>query len=261
MMTWRYILAAPLLLLAAGGLSALRVSPKHALALLLLGGGGQTIVTWLSLSALEWLTAATLGFLFYTYPAWVALFAALNGTERLTGARIGALALALVGITLMVGTPWTAALPLPGVLRALGAAVVYSLYIPLLHRLRGSLGEAQASTFVIAGAGLIFLLVSLKSGVLTQGMTPQIWAIALTLSIVSTVVAFIAFLRGLAILGPVRTAILSTVEPFYTALLGALLLGQPLGPATIAGGACIIVAIVLLQRSTIPVLPDAPPPD
>ena len=112
LMAWRYTLAAPLLILAVGGVRRLRATPARALTLFVVGGFGQTVVTWLSLSALEWLSAASLGFLFYTYPAWVALFAALAGAERLTRGRAGALVLALVGIALMVGSPWSSAMPL-----------------------------------------------------------------------------------------------------------------------------------------------------
>jgi drug/metabolite transporter (DMT)-like permease len=61
------------------------------------------------------------------------------------------------------------------------------------------------------------------------------------------VLAFIAFLRGLAVIGPVRTAIMSTIEPFWTALLGGLVLRQALGPRTLLGGVCIAAAVVLLQ--------------
>jgi drug/metabolite transporter (DMT)-like permease len=68
-----------------------------------------------------------------------------------------------------------------------------------------------------------------------------------TMAVLSTVLAFIAFLRGLAVIGPVRTAIVSTIEPFWTALLGGLVLSQALGPRTLLGGVCIAAAVVLLQ--------------
>src|SRR5207244_10857418 len=67
------------------------------------------------------------------------------------------------------------------------------------------------------------------------------------LAIVSTAISFMLFLRGLKALGPVRTAILSTIEPFCTALLGASVLGQPLTKDTLLGGAFIAGAVVLLQ--------------
>ncbi|MGA1359781.1 MAG: hypothetical protein ACO32Z_01190, partial [Gemmatimonadaceae bacterium] len=64
------------------------------------------------------------------------------------------------------------------------------------------------------------------------------------------------------VLGAVRTAILSTVEPFWNAILAAVVLGQRITPMTIAGGTVIMGAIVLLQRSAHPALQtDAPAPE
>jgi len=261
LMAWRYVIAAPLLVIASGGLAKVRIPARQAIALLLLGGGGQTLITYLSFSSLEWLSAAQLGFLFYTYPAWVAVIIALLGTERLTPIRIVALMIALAGIAVMVGTPWSTALPLEGVARALGSAVIYAAYIPLLHRLRGSLDAAVASAWVITGAALVFSGWAFSRGLLLASMTLPMWAIAVTAAALSTTVAFIAFLRGLEVLGAVRTAILSTVEPFWTALLAAVVLGQSIGRTTFAGGFMIIVAILLLQRSAHPAIPDVPPPE
>ena len=68
-----------------------------------------------------------------------------------------------------------------------------------------------------------------------------------SLAVLCTAVAFITFLRGLAVIGPVRTAIVSTIEPFWTVLLASLVLGQLLGPRVIAGGVLIAGAVVLLQ--------------
>jgi drug/metabolite transporter (DMT)-like permease len=78
-------------------------------------------------------------------------------------------------------------------------------------------------------------------------LAPLAWASILTLAILCTVIAFIVFLRGLAIIGPVRTAIISTVEPFWAALLGSVVLGQQLGPRTFAGGVLIAAAVIVLQ--------------
>ena len=45
-------------------------------------------------------------------------------------------------------------------------------------------------------------------------------------------------------LGPVRTAIVSTVEPFLTALLAVVVLSQPLTLPTMVGGALVVAAVV-----------------
>ena len=262
LMAWRYALAAPLLVLAAGGPRALRIPPRDAIALLLLGGTGQMVITTMSFSSLQWLTAAQLGFLFYTYPAWVAVLMAAGRIEPLTRGRVAALLLALSGIALMVGRPWASAIPAPGLWRALGSAAIYAAYIPLLHRLRGPHPAAVASTYVITGAALALGGWSAWQGTLLRHMTPAMWALALACAAIGTVVAFITFLRGLEVLGAVRTAILSTVEPFWNALLAAVVLRQPLTPMTLAGGSVIVAAIVLLQRSAHPAIAtDAPAPE
>ena len=262
LMAWRYLLATPLLMLVAGGSAALRIPGADIRRLLILGGLGQVAVTSLSFSALRWIDAGQLGFLFYTYPAWVAVLMAVHGVEPLTRGRLAALGLALVGLTTMVGAPWRSALPLPGLLLALSSAVVYAAYIPILHRARGPHPAAVASTYVIGGAAIVFVGWALATGTLVRGMTPAIWGVAAGAALIGTVAAFLLFLRGLAVLGAVRAAILSTVEPFWTALLAALVLGQPIGPRTILGGTLIMGAILLLQRSAHPVVEaDAPPPE
>jgi drug/metabolite transporter (DMT)-like permease len=58
-------------------------------------------------------------------------------------------------------------------------------------------------------------------------------------------------MAGLHVLGPVRTSIISTVEPFFTAILGAAILEQALSLAVIAGGALIAVAVIILEQNSV----------
>ena len=250
LLTWRYALALVMLGVVAGRAIAARESRSRSLPLIAVGGVAQAAIAYLSLAALEYLSAATLGFLFYTYPAWVAVIAAIRGTDPLTPTRLGALALSLTGIVIMVGSPWASAMPLPGVLLALGSALLYAIYIPTIGRLQRGLEPAAASAYILLGAGITFFVISVATGAIGDLMLPSApaWLAAGGVALLSTAIAFIAFLRALAVLGSVRTAIICTVEPFYTAVAAALLFGQPLTMATIAGGVFIAAAVVLLQR-------------
>lgn len=247
LLVWRYVLAAIVLVPVSGGLRPLRIDRRRALSILVLGGGGQAAVAFVSLSALRYIPTATLTFLFYTYPAWVAVTSAVRGTEPITGRRTVALALSLAGITLMVGMPGAGGLHPIGVLLALASALIYAGYIPLLGYLGRDLPPAVTSIYTSAGAAVILATAALIQGGVAVRFAPVAWVVILVLAIVCTVLAFIAFLRGLATLGPVRTAIVSTIEPFWAALLGGVALSQQLGPRTIAGGTCIAAAVVLLQ--------------
>lgn len=244
---WRYAIAALLLVLVSGGVSAVRTPGRRALRLLVVAGGGQAAVAFVTLSALRYIPAATLTFLFYTYPAWIAVIAALRGQEPLTAPRAGALMLSLAGIGLMVGLPGSGGLHPVGVALALSAALLYALYIPTINRLGTGLEPSVTSTYAAGGAAIVLLAASVLQGGLRIDIAPLAWASIAVLAVLCTVIAFIVFLRGLAVIGPVRTGIISTVEPFWTALLGSVVLGQRLGPRTFAGGVLIAGAVVVLQ--------------
>lgn len=246
-LVWRYAIAALLLVIVSGGVSAVRGAGRRALPLFVLAGGGQAAIAFVSLSALRYIPAASLSFLFYTYPAWVAVISALRGTERLTGRRAGALALSLAGLALMVGVPGAGGLHPVGAALALASALIYALYIPMINHFGEGIPPAVTSSYAAGGAAVVFLSAALWQGGPTVHFAPMAWTAIALLAVVSTVLAFIAFLRGLAVIGPVRTAIVSTIEPFWTALLGSVILAQRLGPRTLSGGMLIAAAVILLQ--------------
>lgn len=259
LLAWRYLLAALLLGLVAGGPAVVRRPGRRSFLIMALAGGGQAVVAGLSLSALRYIPTATMAFLFYTYPAWVTVISALRGKEPLTGRRLIALLLSLAGIVAMVGLPGagTSSDATPGVVLALSGALLYALYIPMLGHFGRELGSALASTFTAAGAAVILFVVAFAQGGFALRQPPIVWIAVVLLAVLCTVVAFMCFLRGLETLGPVRTAIVSTVEPFWGALAASLLLAQPLTSRTLTGGVLVAAAVIILnlpQRTVTPAM-------
>jgi drug/metabolite transporter (DMT)-like permease len=247
-MVWRYSLAAAALILLAGGpILRSAVTRRQAVRLMLVGGCGQALITYLSLRALDYLPVGPLGFLFYTYPAWVVLIAAVTGKEELTLLRLVALSIAMAGITVMVGTPFSGPLNATGVMLALGTAVLYAIYLPALHTVQRGISSLPATFYLICGVMLSFLIAGTLTGSLELPETPREWGFVILLSLVGTVLAFVALLAGLRVLGPVRTSIISTVEPFFTAMLGVVLLGEIFSLTMLSGGVLIATAVLLLQ--------------
>lgn len=242
---WRYGLAVPVLIGGALYARSLRFD-RHAIKVMALAGLGQTLIAVITLSALKYISAATLAFLFYTFPAWVALIARVRHSEPLTRPRLIALALSLAGIAVMVGAPDTSLHPL-GVACALIGAVIYAAYIPILGELQQRSGPLATTAWMSVGTATLLGAIALSQGDLVVGMHATAWKSIVGLALISTAGAFFLFMLGLEILGSVRTAIVSTVEPFFTALLGAWILSQPLTRGTLIGGAMIAAAVVLLQ--------------
>ncbi|MDQ6716869.1 MAG: DMT family transporter [Gemmatimonadota bacterium] len=249
-MAWRYLLAI-IVVAIAGSAKEIRATPRsRAINLIVLGGGGQALLTFTSLSALDYISVATLAFLFYTYPAWVALISAVTGAERLTKWRVGALVLALAGVSIMVGAPGAATLKGRGVALALGASFLYAAYLPLLRKIQRDVAPKTATFFLVIGAAIFFVVAALIKGGLTFPASNNARLEIALLAVVSTGIAFTALIAGLSLLGPVRTAIIATVEPFFTAILGVLVLKDQLRMATVAGGVLIILAVVLIEWSS-----------
>jgi drug/metabolite transporter (DMT)-like permease len=242
----RYGLAA-VLLAGVAWVTGTRRLDRRGLRILFIIGIAQALIAYTSLMALQYIPAGTLSFLFYTYPAWVAIIARARRIEPLTRPRLLALALSLLGVAVMVGSPAAAALHTGGVVLALVSALLYAGYVPLIGALQRGLTPAATAAYMSTGAAIVFFLAKVMSDRLTFHLNPVAIRSIAGLAVISTTIAFMLVLRGLRLLGPVRTEIVSTIEPFCTALLGAWILGQPLTRSTLMGGALIAAAVILLQ--------------
>lgn len=245
-MAWRYVLGAVLL----GSIVQIKrissIPRRRIIQLMLIGGVGQALITYLSLHALEYIPVGPLAFLFYTYPAWVALLATVRRTEKLTPVRVLALMLALTGVTIMVRAPTEKLDPI-GVMLALASALLYSAYLPALAYVQEDIPALLSSFLLIVGAAISFVIAALFAGELFFPRGAAVWSNIFVLSLVSTVIAFSSLIKGLSVLGPVRTAIIATVEPFFTAMLGALVLANQFGVATLIGGILIAAAVLVIE--------------
>lgn len=247
-LTWRYVLSAVALVVWVGVQGQMtRMPMRDSLLWMGVGGGGQALMVYLALSALAYISAGTLAFLFYTYPVWVTLVQALRGAEPIDARRGAALALSFGGTAVMVGAPDMGGEAWRGVALALSAAVLYGLLIPAMQWMQKDWPVLVTSAWSKIGAAVCFLLAAVGDQSFSYAMSGAAWGAIIALTVWSTVLPSVFFLMGLLRLGPVRTAIVSTVEPFLTALLGVFVLSQPLTVRTLVGGAAIVAAVIVLQ--------------
>jgi drug/metabolite transporter (DMT)-like permease len=151
----------------------------------------------------------------------------------------------------MVGSPADERLNPLGVFLALISALLYSAYLPALERVQQGVPALLSTLFLVAGAAVSFLITGFLAGKLNVPIAPTAWANIVLLALVSTVIAFAALIKGLAVLGPVRTAIIATIEPFFTAILGVVVLGNSFTVSTLVGGGLIGAAILLIEGRSI----------
>ncbi|MBN2550630.1 MAG: EamA family transporter [Anaerolineales bacterium] len=196
-------------------------------------------------SALKYASAGLVALLLYLYPAFVALLSAIFLRERILPIKWLALALALVGTALTVGP---AGGQLAGILLAISAAAIYSVYIIVGAGVMKRVSAFQSSAVIFAAAGVTYGGLSFASGPHFP-VTLTGWAVIFALVIIATIVPVVTFLAGLERLGPTNAAMFSTLEPVVTVLLAAVLLNERLAPVTLLGGGLILLAVLLLSHS------------
>jgi drug/metabolite transporter (DMT)-like permease len=215
---------------------------------LALGACGYALQAGCFFAALERIDASLLSLLLYTFPAIVAVAAVAIGRERVDARRTASLALACVGLALVVGGAGAGALDPIGVALGLGAAVVYSTYILVGDGIAGRVRARLLSALVCTGAAATLTAGAALLGELRPGdLTAAGWAWLACLAVVSTVASISLFFAGLRRVGPTNASILATVEPLVTVLLAFLVFGETLGAVQVAGGALVLGAVLVLH--------------
>jgi drug/metabolite transporter (DMT)-like permease len=197
------------------------------------------------LTALKYASSGLVALLLYLYPIFVALLSAIVLREKITQPTAQALALALIGLGLTVGPEGGQLL---GILLAIAAAMIYSVYILVGTQVLRQVSPLMSSTIIFGSAAAVSGLLMLAGGPHWPASRAG-WANIGVIVIIATVVPVVTFLGGLERIGPTNAALLSTLEPAVTVVLAALLLGERLQPLSLLGGSLILLAVVLLTRN------------
>lgn len=221
----------------------LRPAPGEALRLFLLGAVGYAGESALFFLALERGTAATVTLLFYTYPVWVALLAALFGMGRPGPLLGGALVAAVGGAGLVVAASGGLDVTTAGIVFSLASAVAIAVYLVAFEVLVRQTPALVAALWVAAGASAAQALAALVSGTGDLPDRSAEWLTVLAMGVL-TAGAFAGLFLGVQRLGALRTAIVSSLEPVFAAVLALLFLAELLRPGVVAGGLLILGAAV-----------------
>lgn len=199
-------------------------------------------------SAQQMCSLAVAAILLYTAPAFVVAMSALLFRDKLTKGKLAALILAFLGCTLVSGI-WSGGLSVTVWGLALGVAsgFFYGLYSIFG---RYALAHYQPLTvtfytFVFAGAGSLFLIKPAELG--TCLTHPPMLLLTLGLVVISTVLPYILYTRGLAKLDSGKASILASVEPVVAALVGVLAFGEPMSIMVALGLLCILASVYILK--------------
>lgn len=195
---------------------------------------------------------------FYTYPAMVAALDIVTGREVLDRPKWIALALALGGMVAVVASQLDPATGVSvdglGVALAFGAAVCQTVFVAVSRDGYRRVPAAQATTIVMGFAfvaAVVFAVLTGTAAALAFPIgEPSIWPLLLFTGFCAAAIPTLCFLIGIRIIGGIRAGVVMLFEPVVGVALAAVLLGESLQPIQMLGGASILVAALILQRTT-----------
>ncbi len=215
----------------------------------LLGVFGVAASNYLYYLAIQRTNVATAIILQYTAPVWVLLYAVARGQQKATGRRALAVGLAVAGIALVIGVLSGRGLRLDpvGVAAALLAAFSFAFYNLGGYSILARYDRWLVLLYVLLSATIFWMVVNPPWRVVAAHYSGTQWLFLTAFSLVSVLGPFSFYFAGLQHLEPTRAIVVSCLEPVFSILLAAVLLGEVLVPLQTLGILLVLVAIVVVQ--------------
>jgi drug/metabolite transporter (DMT)-like permease len=243
------------ILVASQGWQRIKLPARDLAYCFFLGTLGVAVSNYFYYVAIQRTNVATAIIVQYTAPVWVLLYVVARGQQRLSAQKVVAVALAVAGIALVIGIVGAksasgSALRLDsyGLIAALLASFSFAFYNVGGHRILARHDRWRVLVWTLAAAAAFWLVVNPPWKILAAHYAPAQWLFLLGFSMISVLGAFSLYFLGLQHLEPTRAIIASCLEPVFSILLAALLLGEVLRPIQTVGIICVLAAIVIVQR-------------
>jgi drug/metabolite transporter (DMT)-like permease len=231
------------------------VPVKELPAFALLGLIGITFHQWLQSNALVTSQASTSGWIVATTPIFMAVLARLVLGERFSWPRAAGIALAALGVLLVVSKDDPATLlagrfGAPGDVLILLSAPNWAVFSVLS---RGALRRHPATRmmFYVITIGWLFTSVLFFTGPgLSEigRITPRGWSALVFLGIACSGLAYIAWYDALKHMPASQVGALLYLEPLVAMTVAAVVLSEPILLSTVVGGTVILIGVWLVNR-------------
>jgi drug/metabolite transporter, DME family len=188
----------------------------------------------------------------YTAPVWVLLYVVARGQQKLSLQKLSAVGTAVAGISLTIGIVGAkSASPLRldrcGLLAALLASFSFAFYNVGGHRILARYDRWRVLIWTLISASVFWLFVNPPWKLMASHYTLPQWAFLFVFSMISVLGSFSLYFLGLQHLEPTRAIITSCLEPVFSILLAAALIGEGLRPIQTVGIVLVLAAIVIVQ--------------
>jgi drug/metabolite transporter (DMT)-like permease len=244
------------LLVASQGWQRIKLPARDLACCFLLGILGVAVSNYFYYVAIQRTNVATAIIVQYTAPVWVLFYVVARGQQKLSLQKMLAAGLAVSGIALVIGIVGTKAsdgralrLDSYGIIAALLASFSFAFYNVGGHRILARYDRWRVLVWTLAAAAAFWIVINPPWKIAAAHFVPAQWVFLFVFSMISVLGAFSLYFLGLQYLEPTRAIIASCLEPVFSILLAALLLGEGLHPIQTLGIVFVLAAIVIVQRT------------
>ena len=210
-----------------------------------------TFFSWAYMKAVNLTSLGVAAVLLYTAPTFVMLFSILLFGEKMTKTKGIVLLMTFVGCILVTGLleggltfTWQ------GIVIGLAAGVGYALYsIFGTYAIRAGYGSLSISfyTFLMATLTMTFLVEPMT--VVTQITEMGQWPLAISFALLTTVVPYLTYTKGLSGLPASKASVTATIEPVVAAILGIVVFHESVTMLKLTGIVLVLSSVVVMGRT------------
>lgn len=227
------------------------------LGLIVLGLLGYYLASVFDFIGLQYISSALERLVLYLYPTFVLLFSVWFFRRQIRQQDFAALLLCYAGIGLAVMHDWREALSgqeiLIGVLWVLACAVSYALYLVGAGELVKRLGAIQMAAWAGIVSTLAIVVHFLVSQPLSNLIQPlPVYGYALAMGTISTVLPVVLMNEAMRMIGANRMAMVSTLGPMVTLILGWWFLGEALSMTQMMGATLVVGGVIVVNLKELP---------
>ncbi|NCC15184.1 MAG: hypothetical protein EOM28_02360 [Clostridia bacterium] len=213
-----------------------------------------TFFSWCYMKSINLTSVGVAAVLLYTAPSIVMLLSVVLFKEKLTKRKGVVLLMTLCGCGLVTGLLEGKFILTPlGLLVGLGSAFGYALYsIFGTFALKRGYSTLTISfyTFLMASVFIAFCVnpVYVVQEISSAGQ----WPLSITFAVMTTVVPYLCYTKGLSCLPASKASVTATIEPVVAAVLGILVFKEGVTISKIGGIVLVVGAVVLMNMGKIP---------
>ena len=209
-----------------------------------------TFFSWAYMKAVNLTSLGVAAVLLYTAPTFVMLFSILLFGEKMTKTKGIVLLMTFVGCILVTGLlEGGAAFTWQGIAIGLASGVGYALYsIFGTYAIRAGYGSLTISfyTFLMATITMTFLVepIAVVSQINEMGQ----WPLAVSFALLTTVVPYLSYTKGLSGLPASKASVTATIEPVVAAILGIVVFHESVTMMKLTGIVLVLSSVVVMGR-------------